>query len=105
MKRFYLVMAILGTVLPWFFVLRFFGDVGIDVPGFIFGLFANDPAAGLTTDFLITSFVFWVWASIDARQHGINNWWIIIPLNLGIGLSLAFPLYLFMREARAETKA
>ena len=105
MKRFYLIMAILGTVLPWIFVLQYFGDVGINIPGFVYSLFANDPAAGLTTDFLITSFVFWVWASQDAKMRDVKNWWIIIPLNLGIGLSLAFPLYLYMREARAEQRA
>lgn len=42
--------------------------------------------------------VFWVWSFVDARTHHVKQWWLVIPAGFNVGLSLALPLYLFLRE-------
>lgn len=60
MKRLYLVLAIVGAVLPYLFFPQFLINHGIDLPRFVSALFVNPPASGITSDLLISSFVFWI---------------------------------------------
>ena len=96
-KNFYLVMAILGTLIPWAFFANFFADAGIDIPLFISSLFSNGAAGGFSADVLISIVVFWVWAYTDAQKHQVRRWWLIFPAGFTVGLSLALPLYLYLR--------
>jgi hypothetical protein len=97
-KNFYLLAAIVGTIVPWFYFAQFIAVEGLNLPLFISSLFVNNVASGFTTDLLISSAVLWVWSFADARERGIRNWWLILPANVLVGLSLALPLYLWMRE-------
>jgi hypothetical protein len=102
LKRFYLLGAIAGTVVPWWFFGHFVAAEGLNIPLFVSELFANNPAAGFSADVLISAMVFWVWAYVDSQQHQIKRWWLIVPATLTVGLSLAFPLYLYLREDAKE---
>ena len=97
-KNIYLAFAIIGTVIPWVFFGRFFALNGLDIPLFIQSLFANGPAAGFSADVLISIVVFWLWAIVDARKHQVRLWWLIFPAGFTVGLSLAMPLYIYLRE-------
>lgn len=97
-RSFYLVMAVAGTVVPWLFFRPFFAQHGLAIPLFLQSLFANGPAAGFSADVLISILVFWVWSWADARRHGVARWWLVLPASFFVGLSLALPLYLYLRE-------
>lgn len=97
-KHFYLAMAVVGTVIPWLFFGSFFVLQGLDIPLFLQSLFANGAAAGFSVDVLISLLVFWVWSWRDARQHNVTRWWLVLPASCCVGLSLALPLYLYLRE-------
>jgi len=94
MKNLYLVLAVLGAVIPIVFFSQFFGDP--DQPGFVTAVFINGAAGGFTADLLISSFVFWVFMW-QRRQVGPRPWAFII-LNLLIGLSCALPAYLYFNS-------
>jgi hypothetical protein len=98
MKNVYLVLAIIGAVVPYLFFFNFIGTAGFDLPGFVSALFVNGAAGGLTADLLLTSVVFWVY--MFSRQGGPSPW-LYIVLNLGIGLSCALPAYLYTVTRRA----
>lgn len=99
MKWVYLILAILGAIVPYIFFLQFFKAEGLNLGGFISGLFTNGAAGGFTADLLTTSIVFWVWMFQMRRQSRGPNPVLFIFLNLTIGLSCALPAYLY---ARAE---
>lgn len=99
MKNVYLVLAIVGAVVPYFFFVQFFADSGINLPAFISALFANSAAAGFTADLLITSLVFWIY--MFSRSEGPAPW-LFIALNLSIGLSCALPAYLYVVTKNRE---
>lgn len=98
MRIFYLVMAVIGTVIPWIFFGSWFFANGFDATGFILALFANGATGGFSADVLISIIVFWVWSFHDSRENGVKEWWISFAAGYFVGLSLALPLYLFFRE-------
>lgn len=98
LKNIYLLAAVLGTVIPWAFFADFIITEGFDIPLFISSLFVNGAAGGFSADVLISLFVFWIWSYGDAQKHNINRWWLVIPSGFSVGLSLALPLYLYLRE-------
>lgn len=105
LKNLYLVAAIVGAVVPYVFFGSFIADNGVDLPAFVEGLFVNGAAGGFSADLLITSFVFWVWSYRDAQQLRVDRWWMIPIINLAVGLSAAFPLYLYLRYDAASQNA
>lgn len=99
MKTIYLLLAIVGTVVPYLFFFQFFAEFGINLPAFIVGLFANGAAGGFSADLLITSLVFWLYL-YEQRESKL---WMYVLLNLTIGMSCAVPLYLYLTaDRRAE---
>ncbi len=97
LKTIYLIMAILGAVIPLAFFANFGSETGIDLIAFVSALFANGAAGGFTADLLISSFVFWIYMFSQLGQSkGITpKPWVFIALNLFIGLSCALPAYLW----------
>jgi len=103
MKTLYLVLAIVGAVLPYAFFVQHFSSEGVGVTGFLAALFANPAASGFTTDLLFTSLVFWIFMFHQrSRQKGPRPI-LFIVLNVLIGVSCAFPAYLYARERKAIT--
>lgn len=96
-KSFYMVTAVIGTIIPWLFFAQFITQAGLDLPLFATSLFVNGAAGGFATDVLIAAVVFLVWATADARQRQVRGWWLIFPAAFFVGLSLALPLYLYLR--------
>ncbi len=97
-KNFYLVMAVFGTLVPWLFFGAFFAQHGPDIPLFLQSLFVNGAAGGFSADVLITILIFWVWSWRDAAERNVSRWWLVLPASFFVGLSLALPLYLYLRE-------
>lgn len=102
MKNVYMTFAIVGAVAPYIFFTTFLMDDGFTIVDFVKQLFATAPASGFTVDLLITSFVFWLWSFHEAQNHRIRHWWAFVAINLAIGLSCAFPLFLYFRTAAME---
>ncbi len=92
----YLALAVLGTLAPYAFFLRFFAAEGLG-PQFLGALFVNGAAGGITMDVLISSLAFWVYLFSEAPRVGVRRPWIYVALNLAVGLSLALPLFLWAR--------
>ena len=98
MKRIYLVLAILGGVVPIMFFLGAFHAEMVGPVDFVPALFANSAAAGFTADLLITSVVFWLY--MFSNPQGPKPW-LFLALNLCVGLSCALPAYLYARARAA----
>lgn len=72
-KRFYFIAAVLGTLVPWAFFADYFYSNGFAPMAFLGTLCVNGAAGGFSADILISILVFWVWATRDARRHGVNT--------------------------------
>jgi hypothetical protein len=101
MKRIYLVLAVTGSIAPYFFFFQFFSTEGVSLNGFVSALFVNGAVSGFTADLLITSLVFWIAMYQQWGKGKGPNPILFIALNLLIGLSCALPAYLYVREGEA----
>ncbi len=98
MKKLYLLLAIIGAIVPYFFFFQFIQAEGVNIPAFISALFANGAAAGFSADLLLSSFIFWLFMFQQVKESNGPKPSIFIVLNLAIGLSCALPAYLYARE-------
>lgn len=105
MKTAYLVLAVLGGILPYLFFFPFFQLEGIDLSLFVESLFVNGPAGGFSSDLLFTSFVFWLYMSVQVQESNGPKPYLFIFINLVIGLSCALPAYLYVVKRRGEAQA
>lgn len=103
-KTVYLVLAIVGAIVPYVFFMQHFGAAGFGLMDFISALFVNAAASGFTSDLVITSLVFWI---AMYQRHGQGkgpNPAIFVVLNLAIGLSCALPAYLYVTANGKSTE-
>lgn len=98
MKTLYLVLAVVGAVLPYLFFFQHFSSEGLNLGRFVAALFANPAAGGFTVDLLVTSLVFWIFMFQERDQKKGPPPLLFVGLNLLIGLSCALPAYLYARE-------
>ena len=98
MKTLYLILAVVGAVVPYIFFVQHFSSEGVGLAGFVKALFANPAASGFTADLLITSSIFWIFMFHQHQRGKGPGPVIFIVLNLLIGLSCALPAYLYARE-------
>lgn len=101
MRTLYLLLAIIGALVPYGFFFGFFVAQGVDLFSFVGALFANGASGGFTADLLISSLVFWLY--MFSRPEGPKPW-LFIALNLSIGLSCALPAYLYAATPASATR-
>jgi hypothetical protein len=101
-KIIYLLGAIMGTIVPYYFLIQFILQNGFDVSQFVQQMFANPIATMFALDLFISSFVFWIFLFAEGRRLEMGNLWLYVVLNLSVGLSLALPLFLYFREGTLE---
>jgi len=69
MRTFYLVMAILGGIVPWVFFGSWFYQNGSSPIAFLMAVFQNDAANAFSADVILSSIVFLSWSFFDARKN------------------------------------
>ena len=102
MQWIYLVAAIVGTVLPLSQLIPFLTTHGFDIPLFFQQLFQNHVSSFFGLDVIVSSLVLWFFVFSEGRRRGMRNLWLYVFCNLAVGVCLALPLFLFVRERRLE---
>lgn len=97
MGKVWIFIAILGTVLPFYYLAPFFIENGVKPSLFIEFLFENSVSRFFAVDLVISSLAFLLWSFSDAKKNKITGWWMVLVANFTVGLSLALPLYFYKR--------
>ena len=100
MKPLYLVLALAGFVLPYYFFIRFLSAHGLNLSLLVQQLFGTPISTFFAVDLLITAVVFWVFLYQEARRLQMRRWWMYVIATLLVGPSFALPLFLYFRETR-----
>lgn len=98
MRKLYLLLTVIGAILPYFFFFQFIQVEGLNVAAFVSSLFANGAAGGFSADLLLASFIFWLFMFQQIKESNNPKPYLFIVLNLTIGLCCALPAYLYARE-------
>jgi len=102
MKNIYLVLTIIGLILPYFFFLSFVAENGLNGGLLLRELFGTKISTSFATDLLISGLVFLAYLRAEAARLRVPYWGVYVVAMLIIGLSFAFPLFLYVRETRLQ---
>ena len=103
-RSLYLVLCVLGTLLPYSQFIPFLREHGLNLRVFAEQLFATRIGAFFGWDVIVSSLVLWVFVAVDGRRERVGNLWMPIAANLAVGVSLGLPLFLYMRERRIDAR-
>jgi hypothetical protein len=101
-KNVYLILAIVGLVVPYYYFVSFLAVNGLHFGVFFEELFATKISTFFATDLLISCVVFVCYLRREATRCNIGNWWLYLVALLLVGLSFALPLFLYARESSIE---
>ena len=101
-KTVYLLLALIGLALPYCFFVSFVAHSGFDLAAFFKQLFGTEISSFFAVDLMISAVVFLVYVRDEARRCRMGRWWLYIAATLLVGLSFAFPIFLYMRERSIE---
>ncbi len=102
MRFVYLILAVVGLVLPYSFFLSFLAANGLNFGLFFKELLATKISTFFAADLLLSCVVFLRYVRPEATRYHVRHWWLYLVATLTVGLSFAFPLFLYVREARVE---
>src|SRR3954464_2572504 len=109
MERLYLILAVVGFVVPNTVTLiesvqtgniLFWADPGRTTTE----LFVNRTSTAFALDLLATAVVALIWMTREAARVGIERVWRFWVVTLLFGLGGIFPLFLYVRERRLAAR-
>jgi|SRR6185312_2547883 Protein of unknown function (DUF2834). len=101
-KHVYLSLCVLGLLLPYSQFLPFLREHGLDLRLIGEQLFANRISSFFGLDVIVSSVVLWIFVRVEGRRLAMRRRWLPLVALLTVGVSLALPLFLYLREARQE---
>ena len=97
-RQIYLILAVLGFIVPYYFFISFLATHGFDARSFVRQLFGTPISTFFAADLVLSSVVFMVYAGREASCYSIKHTWIPTLALFTVGLSCALPLFLYLRE-------
>ena len=92
----------LGVIIPMSQFYQFLQINGMDFILFSKHLFANYISTFFALDLVLSSIVFSIWVIVESKRIKMSSSWIYIIINLLVGLSVAFPYFLYVRETKIK---
>jgi hypothetical protein len=101
-KTAYLALCFVGALLPYWQFVPWVMHHGLNLPVFVHELFANRIGAFFGMDVLVSAVVLIVFMRIETARLNIRRRWLPLLALVTVGVSLALPMFLYMRELRME---
>lgn len=98
MKYVYLILAILGAIIPLKEFISFINENGLDFSILLRQAFDNHISAFAWLDVIITVIVIVVMTVDFGKKSEVKHLWIPILASFTVGASFGLPLLMFMRE-------
>jgi hypothetical protein len=104
-KTIYLVLCVLGGVIPYTKFLPWLLRNGSDWRFFLREMTANDIAAFFVLDVVVSAVVVLVFLRLESADLKIRSRWLVPVALVTVGVSLGLPLFLYLRERAIEELA
>ena len=101
-KTIYLILAVVGFVLPYYFIFKFYTNADTTTSAALSQLISTDWGALFVADLTISVFAAWTFIYNEAKRLSMKNWWAYPIATMLVGLSFALPLFLYFRERQLE---
>ena len=94
----YLFLAVIGLILPYYFLFSFLLTHGLDGRLFLKQLFDTPISTFFAVDLLLSCVVFLIYSGREAKRYSMTHAWLCVVALCTVGLSCALPLFLYLRE-------
>jgi hypothetical protein len=101
-KNAYLLLWILGAAIPYSQFVPWAMENGLQLGLLVRQLFANRISAFFGLDVLVSSVVLLVFMRLEGKVARVRFRWLPIAGLCAVGVSLALPLFLYLREGALE---
>ncbi len=101
-KTIYLVLCVLGLALPYWQFIPWVAQNGLSMPLFFHQLFANRISAFFGMDVFVSAAALVVFMRTEGRRLRIPGRWLPLTALILVGVSLALPLFLYLRERKLD---
>lgn len=98
LKTIYLLLCVIGTVLPLWEFSPWLVENGLNIPLFVEQMFPNRVAGAFSIDVLVSTVVLWVFVLTEGLRSRVPHLWAPLVANVIAGVSSGFPLFLYLRE-------
>lgn len=100
LKSIYLVLFIVGTIIPTYFFILFLSEHNLNPTTFINSLLATNPSKNFTSQVFISIIAFWLFIFSESNRKDLPRNILLMGLTFAVGLSCSLPLYLYLRESK-----
>jgi Terpene cyclase DEP1 len=104
-KHAYLILCVLGFALPYAQFVPWVMDNGLHMKYFVEQLFANHIGGFFGLDVLVSAVVLLCFLGYEGKRLGVPALWAPVVSTLLVGVSLGFPLFLYLRELSLEKQS
>ena len=101
-KRLYLSLCVLGAVVPYAVFLPWLAEHGLNMRLFVQEILATRIGIFFALDVVVSAAVVLAFAAVERRRLKLHFLWLMIPALLFVGVSLALPLLLCLRESALD---
>ena len=98
MRWLYLLLAVLGTILPYSQFVPWLAEHGLNVRLLFTQLFLGHVSAFFGLDAIVSALVLLVFIFSEGSRRKIGMLWLPVAATCLIGVSCGFPLFLYLRE-------
>lgn len=104
-KTLYLILCVLGLALPYAQFVPWVIEHGLNMRLFVQELFANPIGRFFGLDVIISAVALLGFIRNEGARLKMRSLWLPIVSTLLVGVSLGFPLFLYLRELELERRA
>src|SRR5688572_23276473 len=102
LRHAYLLLSFAGIVLPYWAFIPWFMEHGLDLPLFFQELFSTRIGAFFGLDVMVSALVLFLFVFVEGRRLTIARLWLPLLGTLLVGVSLGFPLFLYLRQRKLD---
>ena len=104
MRQLYLIFCAFGLLLPYSQFVPWFLEHGLHFALFFHELFANRISAFFAMDVIVSAIVLICFIQSEGKRLSVRLLWLPTIGTLIVGVSLGFPLFLFLRQAMLDRR-
>jgi Terpene cyclase DEP1 len=105
LRYIYLCLCVLGAALPCSQLVPWLATHGLNIPLLVSELFSTRIGAFFGLDVIVSAIVLFVFIGVEGRRSGVRRLWLPVIATLAVGVSLGFPLFLYLRQLTLDTHA
>ena len=102
LRHVYLVLCVIGAVLPYTLFVPWLMDHGLDISLFFSELFSTRIGGMSGLDVLASGVTLFVFIWVEGRRLQMTRLWLPVLGTLAVGVSCGLPLFLYMRQSRLD---